>query len=269
MSTQHEFQQREHQQRVSKLTIQRKANKRRFNDGENEDNNNNFNNNRARNLVRARLPHRHSINMNNGRFKKQRNPEVFGQKLPLNRIIESLDKAALQKLLTTMITNNPQLTTDVMDASPNVTIENSLAILHEKLQLILDNMPYKVDPSSDYSFLRVKPYVDEFFQALSDYTLNFIPPVENDLTVCIQFLVEFLTQIFHKLPKFQAVEFRYYYKLTTEKFNHIFNDIVYQFVNDKKQNILLIINNNWLDNFKKLNELNNNEFHKVQFWFSC
>lgn len=125
-------------------------------------------------------------------------------------------------------------------------------------------MPYKVESTSDYSFLRVKPLVKEFFESLSDYSLNFISPIENDLTISINFLKKFLIEIFHKLPKFQAVEFKYFYNLTIEKFNLIFNNNITQFLTEKKQNILLIINENWITDFKKINELNNNTFIKIE-----
>ncbi|VEU19910.1 DEKNAAC100727 [Brettanomyces naardenensis] len=194
------------------------------------------------------------------RLKKQKNPEVFGQKLSLNRILETLDREGLQQLIMNIVSEHPQLSTEVTNLSPKVTLKDAVSVLRSKLQLIIDNIPYKVDPTSDYSFLRVKGYVLDLFQTLSDYTLNYLPPVENDLTISIQFLGEFLTQVFHKLPKFQAVEFRYYYKLTVDKFNSIFLDTISRFVNERKQNILLVINENWLEKFDEINELNDNHF---------
>ncbi|QPG76441.1 hypothetical protein FOA43_003830 [Brettanomyces nanus] len=204
--------------------------------------------------LRARLANPHL------RLKKQRNPEVFGQKLSLPRVLETLDKEGLQQLIMNIISEHPQLTSEVSDLSPKVTLNDALSVMKNKLQLIIDNIPYKVDPASDYSFLRVKSYVIDFFQALSDYTLNYLAPVENDVTVSIQFLIEFLTNVFQKLPDFQAIEFRYYYKLTVDKFNTIFLDSISQFVNEKKQNILLVLNENWLQKLDTANRLNHNNF---------
>lgn len=197
--------------------------------------------------------------------KRQRNPnEIFGQKLPLNRIIETLNKEKLQNLISHLINSNPELTNEIVRLSPEVTTDDAMEELDRKLNLILTNLPYKVDPTNDYAFLRVKPLVNEFFQSLSDYALNFIPPVENNLMVSISFLKNFLLKILHKLPKFEAVEFKYYYNLTIEKFNLILLNSVNSFLNEKRQNLLLIINENWIDDFRKINDLNNNNFIKIQ-----
>lgn len=198
-------------------------------------------------------------------IKKQKNPnQIFGQKLPLHRIIETLDKENLQKLINNLVTENPELTSKIIESSPDVTINDALSELKRKLDLILINIPYKVEETSDYSFLRVKPFVDDFFQSLSDYSLHFIPPVENDLTISLSFLKRFLSEIFYKLPKFSAVEFKYFHNLTVEKFNLIFETNLNQFLSEKKQNLLLLINENWIDDFKKINELNGNNFSRIE-----
>ena len=198
-------------------------------------------------------------------MKRQKNPnEVFGQKLPLNRIIETLDKSKLQNLIINLVSENPELTSKVIDVSPKITPTDALNELTRKLDLILVNIPYKVESTSDYSFLRVKSFVNDFFESLSDYSLNFIAPIETDSTVAISFLKNFLVNIFHKLPKFQAVEFKYFYNLTIEKFNLIFVNNITQFLSEKKQNLLLVINENWLEDFRKINILNNNNFNKIE-----
>ncbi|KAG0688945.1 Tethering factor for nuclear proteasome sts1, partial [Pichia californica] len=185
----------------------------------NLDNNNNSNNNNNNFKNRYRI------------IKKQKNPsQIFGQKLPLNRIIETLNKEKLQNLINNLILENPELTSKILETSPKIEPEDALKELKRKIDLILINLPYKVESTSDYSFLRVKPLVNEFFQSLSDYSLNFIPPIENDLTISIKFLTKFLIEIFYKLPQFQAVEFKYFYNITVEKFNLIFNDNLIQFL---------------------------------------
>lgn len=198
-------------------------------------------------------------------MKRQKNPnEIFGQKLPLNRIIETLDQEKLQNLIINLVTENPELASKVIDVSPKITPTDALNELRRKLELILINIPYKVESTSDYSFLRVKSFVNDFFESLSDYSLNFIAPIETDSTVSITFLKNFLVDIFHKLPKFQAVEFKYFYNLTIEKFNLIFLNNITQFLEEKKQNLLLVINENWLDDFRKINMLNGNNFSKIE-----
>lgn len=209
-----------------------------------------------------------NTNMNmvkNKHLKRQRNPnQVFGQKLPLSRVIETLDKKRLQTLIQQLVYEKPELADTILKASPDVTIDDALSELKKKIDLILTNIPYKVDVTSDYAFLRVKPLVDEFFQSLSDYSLSFIPPVENDLTICISFLRRFLLELFPLLPQFSAVDYRYFYNITIGKFNLILLNSLSQFLEEKKQNILLVINERWVEDLKEINHLNNNEFSKVQ-----
>ena len=200
------------------------------------------------------------LKANGTRVKKRRNPEVFGQRLSLDRILETLDRNGLCRMIENIVTEHPEISQEVANLSPEVTPEAALSVLKTKLDNIIRSMPYKVPPSSDYSFLRVKAHVVDFFQALSDFTLSYMLPVETDPTKAIHFLLEILTDIFCKLPSFQAIEFKYYHKLTIDKFNSIFMDTISQFINERKQNILLIINENWLEKFYKVNELNENQF---------
>ncbi|KAH3671651.1 hypothetical protein OGAPHI_000356 [Ogataea philodendri] len=197
------------------------------------------------------------------RNKKIRQPEVAGQKLSVSRIIETLDQESLQNLISNLVSEHPEIASTLLMISPQVTIDDSLQVLEQKLDRILENMPYRVDASSDYSFLRVKSLVEDFFQSLSDYILNYLPPVESDLSIPLTFLMKFLTKCFPRLPKFQAVEFRYYHGLTIDKLNTILDDILTQFLSEKKHNILLVINNNWLDDFRKISELNDNHFSSI------
>ncbi|OWB72234.1 hypothetical protein B5S31_g1941 [[Candida] boidinii] len=185
---------------------------------------------------------------------------IKGTNLSTERIIETLDKSELQLLIKNLINENPELNSKILNLSPKITIKNSIDILNNKLNLILNNLPYKVNPISDYSFLRVKSFINDFFQTLSYYTLNFLPPVENDLIIPLKFLIEFLLNILHKLPNFEAIEFKYYYKLTIEKFNTIFFDVLSNYISENRNNILNLINENYLNQILTINELNNNNF---------
>lgn len=199
------------------------------------------------------------------RMKRARQPfEMHGIKLPLNRIVETLDKPQLQQLIMDLVNEYPQITNTVIEKSPIVTVDEAIQVLLHKLDNeIMRNLPYKMDPCSDYSFLRVKSFVVDFFQLLSDYTLNYLPPIENDLTIPLGFIKKFLMDVLPRIPKFNAMEFRYFHNVTIEKFNHILENCITQFINEKKQNILLIINENWLKSFKEIDEINGNAFTNI------
>lgn len=232
-------------------------NKRKF-----ENNNETSNNNSRMNFISLEQ----IKNKQNRIIKRKRNINnlIIGQKLPINRIIETLNKEKLQLLINKLINEKPEINNLILNLSPVIEPNDALNQLNEKLEIILKNLPYKVEINSDYSFLRVKYFVNDFFQSLSEYSLNYLPPIENNLIISINFLKKFLIEIFHKLPNFNTVEFKYFYNLTIDKFNLILENSINQFLTEKKQNLLLIINENWLDEFKLINKLNNNNFIKIE-----
>lgn len=232
-------------------------NKRKF-----ENNNETSNNNSRMNFISLEQ----IKNKQNRIIKRKRNINnlVIGQKLPINRIIETLNKEKLQLLINKLINEKPEINNLILNLSPVIEPNDALNQLNEKLEIILKNLPYKVEINSDYSFLRVKYFVNDFFQSLSEFSLNYLPPIENNLMISINFLKKFLIEIFHKLPNFNTVEFKYFYNLTIDKFNLILENSINQFLTEKKQNLLLIINENWLDEFKLINKLNNNNFIKIE-----
>ena len=232
-------------------------NKRKF-----ENNNEPSNNNSRMNFISLEQ----IKNKQNRIIKRKRNINnlIIGQKLPINRIIETLNKEKLQLLINKLINEKPEINNLILNLSPVIEPNDALNQLNEKLEIILKNLPYKVEINSDYSFLRVKYFVNDFFQSLSEFSLNYLPPIENNLIISINFLKKFLIEIFHKLPNFNTVEFKYFYNLTIDKFNLILENSINQFLTEKKQNLLLIINENWLDEFKLINKLNNNNFIKIE-----
>ncbi|GMM43598.1 Sts1 protein [Pichia kluyveri] len=234
----------------------RMINKRKF-----ENNNETSNNNRMNFISLEQIK-----NKQNRIIKRKRdiNNLIIGQKLPINRIIETLNKEKLQLLINKLINEKPEINNLILNLSPVIEPNDALNQLNEKLEIILKNLPYKVEINSDYSFLRVKYFVNDFFQSLSEFSLNYLPPIENNLIISINFLKKFLIEIFHKLPNFNTVEFKYFYNLTIDKFNLILENSINQFLTEKKQNLLLIINENWLDEFKLINKLNNNNFIKIE-----
>lgn len=193
------------------------------------------------------------------RGKRLRQPfNLQGIKLPLRRTVETLDKAQLQQLVVDIVDEHPHIAARVAEMSPRVTVAAAIAALHAKLHNdILGNLPYKMDPASDYSFLRVKTHVADFFQMLSDYTLSYLPPAENDVCVALDFAKRFLAEVLPLIPHFDAVEFRYYHNLTLEKLAHILENCIASFLAQKRQNILLVENEDWLGDFRRINNANN------------
>lgn len=140
--------------------------------------------------------------------KKSRTPKIMGQKLPINRLVEALDHTSLQKLLENLIQEHPEISNTIDKISPKPTLTNSIELIKQKFNNIMHHLPYKCDTESDYSYLRIKPYLNEFLNCLSDFILNFLPPVETNVFNSLKFLDE-VTDLIHTLPNFSNSEFQY------------------------------------------------------------
>lgn len=205
-----------------------------------------------------------AIKSHYSKYKRTRQPfAISGAKLPLHRIMQTLSKQQMVDLVQDLINEYPELAEKVVERSPKITSLEAIAEMQAKVSAIKQSLPYKMDASSDYSFLRVKEMVDDFFQLLSEYTLNYLPPVEQDWQIVIGFIRRFLTEVLPEMPKFNAMEYRYFYNLTIEKLNHILEDSILKFVNEKKQNVLLMINENWYAAFSQMNNCNDQLFTNI------
>ncbi|CAK7903089.1 tethering factor for nuclear proteasome Sts1p [[Candida] anglica] len=146
--------------------------------------------------------------MNNINHKRLKTPKILGQQLPLNRVIEVLDKPALQELLQNLIKLHPEVSETVTKLAPKATLVDSLNLIKSKYDCIFNHLPYKCDVESDYSYLRIKPYLNEFFHCLSDFILNNLPPIESNSSNSLKFL-DNITNLIHNLPNFVNNEFQY------------------------------------------------------------
>lgn len=261
-----------------------KMRKRQLDDNDNDNDNDNEHNSSSSEAVSpsVRRHHHHSsssnkrdkfrITKNHFNNKKIKVPKIIGQQLPPNRIIEVLDKQNLQLLLTNLINLHPELNQDIYNCSPKPTISSSISILSDKVSLVLDSLPYKVDQSSEYAYLRVKPLIEDFLNALSDYTLQFLPPVEPNPINSLEFLDQ-ATSLLHKLPNFKSLSNNYFKIMAYEQISNTWCICLKEFVsNNSSENhfnntLIYLINNNWEQKLKKHNELSGNSLSKVIEFF--
>ena len=64
--------------------------------------------------------------------------------MPLPRLIESLDKSNLQKLVQDLITVHPELQSTLIKISPRPSIQDSIQLLQDKFDMIISHLPYNV-----------------------------------------------------------------------------------------------------------------------------
>ncbi|CAK9436118.1 uncharacterized protein LODBEIA_P06760 [Lodderomyces beijingensis] len=152
--------------------------------------------------------------------KRIKTPKIIGHPLPTSRIIESLDKTNLQKLLLSLVDIHPELNKTIGKITPMPSTDGLLNILNQKFTQIIDSLPYKCDSTSDYSYLRVKPFLHEFLSCLEDYVLHILPHTNphkyHRLSHALNFLHE-ATSFIHKLPNFTNSEYQYIRNTTHEQ----------------------------------------------------
>lgn len=142
------------------------------------------------------------------RQKRSKTTRIMGQSLPVHRIIETLDHKLLQQLLQHAVASDPAVAQTVAKLAPKPTPKDALALMRAKWAAVADNVPYKVDAASDYSYTRVKPYLAEFLSCLSDFILDMLPPIEVDVVSACTML-DAITGMIHELPNFANAEFQY------------------------------------------------------------
>ncbi|KAI5968783.1 STS1 [Candida margitis] len=196
----------------------------------------NFTSSSSKNNTNSTCKFATSSSSSTSKHKRSKTPRIIGQPLPPTRIIETLDKPELTKLIYSLMDIHPELNKTITKISQPPSISNILAILNTKHDSIINHLPYKCDASSDYSYLRIKPYLIDFLNCLEDYILWILPPNQHDLLTSLWFLHE-STNLIHKLPNFTNSEFQYTRNLTYETminswiiiFNQdLANDEIYQ-----------------------------------------
>lgn len=149
-----------------------------------------------------------SYNQPGPRIKKSRTPKIYGLVLPVNRVIETLDRESLQLLLQQIVSTHPEITTTISRIAPKASLEDSVKLMKEKFCAIRDHLPYKCDIESDYSYIRVKVHLTEFLNCLSDFILTLLPPMDAGLANACAML-DTITNMIHDLPNFTNNEFQY------------------------------------------------------------
>lgn len=140
--------------------------------------------------------------------KRSRTEKISGQRLPVSRLIEVLDHNSVKSLISDLLILHPEIENSISKIAKRPSKKESIKLLQSKLDDITSNLPYKYDLNSDYSYLRVKPFILEFLNTTSDFILNFIPPIESDITTSLNFLST-TTSLFNDLPPFSSSEFNY------------------------------------------------------------
>lgn len=134
--------------------------------------------------------------------KKARGTDITGRPLPLPRLLEALNASQLRTILQTICDHHPDIAQQVSHNAPRPTAASTLDLLGEYLQRIRSAMPYG-HSSADYNYYRVKQPLVALVDAISDFTRQFLPPVETHSAASLQFL-DGATRIIHQLPDWDS-----------------------------------------------------------------
>lgn len=142
------------------------------------------------------------------RIKRARTPLISGQSLPVNRLVELLDQSQLRNILEAVMAQHPEVALTVQKCATKPTPEAVIVLIQEKAAQIAAHLPYKCDVESDYSYIRVKPFLTEFLDCISDFILDLLPPMESVLSSSC-FILHTITTLLHELPNFSNNEYQY------------------------------------------------------------
>ncbi len=138
--------------------------------------------------------------------KKARSADIAGRPLPLPRLLEALDASQLRTILQTICDHHPDISQQVADNAPRPTAASTLRLLGEYQGRLTNAMPYG-QSSADYNYYRVKQPLIALVDAISEYTRQFLPPVETQTSASLEFL-HGATKIIHQLPDWESPTYR-------------------------------------------------------------
>lgn len=141
-------------------------------------------------------------------FKRARTPTIYGKNLPVTRLVEVMDHSQLKSVVDIVMAQHPEVVHTIHKSAVKPSTESIVELIKQKSALIVDHLPYKCDVGSDYSYIRVKPYLTEFLDCISDFILNLLPPMEIVLANSC-YILDVITTLIHELPCFSNSEFQY------------------------------------------------------------
>jgi protein Cut8 len=133
---------------------------------------------------------------------------LAGRTLSLPRLLETLDTTQLRTVLQTICERHPDIGHEIVTGAPRPSSASALQVLGEYQDKFKAAVPYGVS-SSDYTYYRVKQPLAALVDAISDFTPQFLPPIETQANVSLQYL-DGATKIIHELPNFDSISYRHH-----------------------------------------------------------
>jgi protein Cut8 len=140
--------------------------------------------------------------------KKIRQSEVVGKPLALHRLLETLDTNQLRTVLERICERHPEIGQEVVNSAPRPTVASALNVLQEYQERLKDAIPYG-NSSSEYTYYRVKQPLAALVDAISEFTPQYLPPIEIQASASLQYL-DGATKVIHALPDWDSQSHRHH-----------------------------------------------------------
>ncbi|KAH8911845.1 nuclear envelope [Coniochaeta sp. PMI_546] len=134
--------------------------------------------------------------------------DLAGRPLPLPRLLETLDTAQLRTVLQKICEQHPDIGHEVATGAPRPSFESALQVLKEYQDKLRAALPYG-QTSSEYTYYRVKQPLTALLDAISDFTAQYLPPIETQTNVSLQYL-NGATKVIHEVPDFDSQAYRHH-----------------------------------------------------------
>jgi len=134
--------------------------------------------------------------------------DISGRPLSLPRLLETLDNSQLRTVLQTICERHPDIGHEVVTGAPRPSVTCALDVLGEYQDKLRAAFPFG-HTSSDYTYFRVKQQLVALVDAISDFTPQFLPPIEQQTNISLQYL-EGVTKLIHELPDWDSQQYRHH-----------------------------------------------------------
>jgi len=128
-------------------------------------------------------------------------PPTSKRPLPVNRLLDNLEKPALVTLLSSLLTRHPDLIPEVQSLAPKVTPQTALQAIHKLEETFHASFPYGGDKSGEYAYSRIQTSYNALLQGIADYVTHFLPPSSVNPPELLSFL-DSVTDVLHRIPTF-------------------------------------------------------------------
>ncbi|AEO63504.1 uncharacterized protein THITE_2108869 [Thermothielavioides terrestris NRRL 8126] len=134
--------------------------------------------------------------------------DIAGRHLSLPRLLETLDNAQLRTVLQKICERHADIGQEVVESAPRPSVASVLQVLGDYQEKLRAAVPFG-QSSSDYTYFRVKQPLAALVDAISDFTPQFLPPVEQQTNISLQYL-DAATKVIHDLPEWESQQYRHH-----------------------------------------------------------